>query len=509
MRMGRRGRLGAALSALACLFVSALTFATSARADPVIATAGDIACSSSSSNFNGGAGTSTKCRQRYTSDLLVNAGLSAVLPLGDEQYESGTLSGFNKSYALSWGRVKPITFPAAGNHEYKTSGAAGYFDYFNGVGVATGPAGNRTQGYYSFDVGSWHLIALNTSDHCQIIACGKGSPQETWLRADLAAHPTSCTLAYWHHPRFNSGHDGNATFMQAIFQDLYDANADVVLGGHAHDYERFAPQNPKGQLDNTRGIRQFVVGTGGAFFTAFGTRAPNSQVRNNSTYGVLMLTLHPTSYDWRFVSESGKGFSDSGTDSCHGIIAPPPPPPPPITHALRTNPCTIVGTAGDDVLHGTARNDVICGLGGNDRIFGGRGNDFVRGGDGNDRISGGAGSDRLMGENGADRIRGSRGRDVLLGGRSRDALFGGRGNDVLEGNFSNDVLHGQSGSDRVVGGGGRNRLYGDSGNDVLIASLNRRGSDRVYGGRGRDRARIDRGDRTRSIERRIVRRRHR
>jgi acid phosphatase type 7 len=313
----------AALLALAIALIGLLAFAASARADPVIAAAGDISCSTSSSSYNGGAGTSTKCRARYTSNLLVNAGLSAVLPLGDEQYDTGSLSQFNKSYALSWGRVKPITFPAAGNHEYKTSGAAGYFDYFNGVGVATGPAGNRSQGYYSFNVGSWHLIALNSSDHCQFVACGKGSPQETWLRADLAAHPTSCTLAYWHHPRFNSGHDGNATFMQAIFQDLYDANADVVLGGHAHDYERFAPQNPQGQLDNTRGIRQFVVGTGGAFFTAFGTRAPNSQVRNNSTYGVLKLTLHPSSYDWRFAPESG-GFTDSGTGSCHGLVAPRP-----------------------------------------------------------------------------------------------------------------------------------------------------------------------------------------
>ena len=172
-------------------------------------------------------------------------------------------------------------------------------------------------GYYSFNIGSWHLIALNSSDHCTIVACGKGSPQETWLRADLAAHPTSCTLAYWHHPRFNSGHDGNGSFMQPMFQDLYDANADVVLGGHAHDYERFAPQNPQGQLDNARGIRQFVVGTGGAFFTAFGTRAPNSQVRNNSTYGVLKLTLRSTSYDWQFVPEAGKSFRDSGSQACH------------------------------------------------------------------------------------------------------------------------------------------------------------------------------------------------
>jgi hypothetical protein len=284
----------------------------------VIAAAGDIACSSSSSNYNSGKGTADKCRQKYTSDLLVNAGLAAVLPLGDAQYENATLSGLTKSYHPTWGRVKPITHPAAGNHEYKTTGAAGYFDYFNGTGVANGPAGDRSKGYYSFNVGSWHLIALNSTDHCTIIPCRAGSAQETWLRADLAANADKyCTLAFWHDPRFNSGHDGNADEMAPLFQALYNANADVVLGGHAHDYERFAPQNPSGQLDNARGIRQFVVGTGGAFFTAIGAPKPNSQIRQNNTYGVLKMTLHPTSYDWQFVPEAGKSFHDSGSQTCH------------------------------------------------------------------------------------------------------------------------------------------------------------------------------------------------
>jgi fibronectin type 3 domain-containing protein len=214
--------------------------------------------------------------------------------------------------------VKSITRPAIGNHEYLTSGAAGYFDYFNGTGNFSGPAGDRDRGYYSFDVGTWHLIALNTSDHCTIVACSAGSPQETWLKADLAAHPNYCTLAYWHHPFFSSGHDGNLTAMQPLFQALYNADADIVLGGHAHNYERFAPQNPSAQLDTARGIRQFVVGVGGAFFTSLGTTKPNSQVRQNNTYGVLKLTLHPTSYDWQFVPEAGKTFTDSGSASCHG-----------------------------------------------------------------------------------------------------------------------------------------------------------------------------------------------
>jgi calcineurin-like phosphoesterase family protein len=290
----------------------------SADTTAVIAAAGDIACSTSASGYNGGKGTADKCRQKYTSDLLVNAGLAAVLPLGDTQYESASLSQLTKSYNPTWGRVKSITRPAAGNHEYKTSGAAGYFDYFNGAGVATGPAGDRGKGYYSFNVGAWHLIALNSTDHCTIVSCKPGSAQEAWLRADLAANAGRyCTLAFWHDPRFNSGHDGNADEMAPLFQDLYNANADVVLGGHAHDYERFAPQNPSGKLDTARGIRQFVVGTGGAFFTAMGTPKPNSQVRQSSTYGVLKLTLRPTSYDWQFVPEAGKSFRDSGSQACH------------------------------------------------------------------------------------------------------------------------------------------------------------------------------------------------
>ena len=478
----RLGCVAGIVIAVAWLCVNAPAMA----ADPVIAAAGDIACSSTTP-------TATKCRQRATSDLLVNSGLSAVLTLGDLQYQNATLSSFIKSYEPTWGRVKPITFPAAGNHEYKTAGAKGYFDYFNGAQYSTGRAGDRDKGYYSFDIGTWHLIALNSGDHCVPVECGKGSPQEQWLRADLAAHPAKCTLAFWHHPRFNSGHGSNATEMQALFQALYDADADVVLGGHAHDYERFARQNPAGKLDAARGIRQFVVGTGGAFFTSLSTTKPNSQVRNASTYGVLMLTLHPNSYDWRFVPEAGKSFTDSGTDSCHGDgpdIDPPGSPgtstqgadPPKVRPANGEPPvsCTIVGTPGDDRLIGTPYADVICGLAGRDRISAAGGDDLISGGAGHDRIRGGDGD------------------DDILGGRGRDFMFGGKGDDHLLGNIASDFLHGQSGNDRVVGGGGRNRLYGNSGSDVLIANLNRRGVDRVYGGRGRDRAQVDRGDRVRS-----------
>ncbi len=336
---------GRSLRRLACIVLLAavcvlIPAADAVAVDPVIAAAGDIACSASSSNYNSGNGTSDKCRQKYTSDLLVNAGLAAVLPLGDTQYENATLSGLNNSYNPTWGRVKSITRPAPGNHEYKTANASGYFDYFNGTGVANGPAGDRTKGYYSFNVGTWHLIALNSTDHCTLISCAAGSAQEVWLKADLAANPNYCTLAFWHDPRFNSGHDGNADEMAPLFQALYNADADVVLGGHAHDYERFAPQNPSAALDNARGIRQFVVGSGGAFWTSIGTPKPNSQVRQNNTYGVLKLTLHPTTYDWQFVPEAGKTFTDSGTGACHGST------PPPVDTTKPTVPGNLRATAG-------------------------------------------------------------------------------------------------------------------------------------------------------------------
>jgi hypothetical protein len=288
-----------------------------ASTDPVIAAAGDIACSASDAAFNGGLGTDTECRQLATSDLLVNAGLSAVLPLGDNQYGGAALSAFNSAYATSWGRVKSISHPIAGNHEYDSSSSAtGYFDYFNGPGASNGPAGPRGKGWYSWDVGDWHMIALN-SECSYVGGCGVGSAQEQWLRADLAAHPARCTLAYWHKPLFNSGYTGNATETRPLWQDLYDAGADVVLNGHSHTYERFAPQTANGGRDSARGIREFVVGTGGEEHHALGTMQPNSESVNANTFGVLRMTLHAGSYDWRFVPEAGRSFTDSGSASCH------------------------------------------------------------------------------------------------------------------------------------------------------------------------------------------------
>jgi hypothetical protein len=439
----------------------------------VIAAAGDIACDTTSEYFNGGLGTEAHCRQQATSDLLVGGGFSAVLALGDLQYHVGSLADFNASFHPSWGRVKPIIRPIAGNHEYGTAGARGYFDYFNGQGKENGPAGDRDKGYYSFDVGSWHLIALNST--CERIArgaaadgCAAGSPQDRWLRSDLAAHRNSCTLAYVHTPRFNSGFRGNSSAPQAFWEALYGAGADIVLSGDAHSYERFAPQDPDGRLDPARGIRQFIVGTGGAFFTGWSKLKPNSEVRQNDTFGVLAITLHAASYEWRFLPAAGKTFTDTGAGACHGRT---PDFRPGRSAAPKTparGPCTVRGTDRNDRLVGTAQNDVICAL---------RGNDVIRGLGGNDVIRAGAG---------------------------RDRVFGGKGNDRLYGNAGNDVLRGQSGRDRLVGGIGRDRLYGDRGNDSLSSRDTRR-RDRVFGGRGRDTAKIDRGDRVRAVER--VRRR--
>jgi calcineurin-like phosphoesterase family protein len=283
--------------------------------DPVIAAVGDIACDPATRAFNGGNGTATNCRQKAVSDLVVNAGYTAILALGDNQYEDGAYSKFLQSYDLSWGRVKPITHPAAGNHEYLTTDASGYFQYFGAA------AGAPSEGYYSYDIGSWHMIALN-SQCSKAGGCKAGNRQEVWLRQVLAAHANRCVLAYWHHPRFSSGPHGSHTQMATIWNDLVTGGADVVLTGHDHSYERFEPAGvtPATAGEPTldpNGIRSFVVGTGGKNLTRF-TRPPlaGAVVRNDQTYGVLRMTLHPESYDWRFVPEAGKTFTDAGSARC-------------------------------------------------------------------------------------------------------------------------------------------------------------------------------------------------
>jgi hypothetical protein len=230
-------------------------------------------------------------------------------------------------FGPTWGRFKSIMRSVPGNHEYNDpAGAAkGYFDYFDGVGNAEGPVGSRSLGYYSFDVGRWHLIALNSNCNpsgggWRPGGCGAGSAQEEWLRGDLAAHPSSCTLAFWHHPVYSSTSqpDGPSPFMSTIWADLANAHADVVLNGHAHNYERFALQSASGSVDTQGGLREFVVGTGGRELYPFSTVKPNSEVRNASTFGVLRLTLHSSSYDWQFQPETGGTFTDAGSQTCHG-----------------------------------------------------------------------------------------------------------------------------------------------------------------------------------------------
>ena len=279
--------------------------------DPVIAAAGDIACDPSDPGYNRGRGTSDRCQQLATSALLLNTGLSGVLTLGDEQYDDATLGKFQQVYDKTWGRARP----GIGNHEYLDTNAIGYFDYFNGVGNQNGIAGDRSKGYYSFDLGAWHVIAINSN--CDQVGCSAGSAQEAWLRADLASHPVACTLAFWHHPRFSSGLASNNADMGTIYQDLYNANADLILSAHDHLYERFAPQTPAGLADPSRGIREFIVGTGGKSLVGYSTVKPNSQVRNNKTFGVLRLGLHANSYDWKFAPIAGQKFTDAGSTACH------------------------------------------------------------------------------------------------------------------------------------------------------------------------------------------------
>jgi len=251
-----------------------------------------------------------------TASLLTANPSDAIATLGDNAYESGSASDFANCYGPTWGTptLKAKTHPAPGNHEYYDNSADAR-DYFNYFGPAAGTSG---QGWYSYDLGGWHVVVLNSSDDCDPVACAKGSAQEQWLKADLAAHSAQCTLAYWHHPRWTSGFHGNDAAVAPFWDDLYAAGADVVLNGHDHDYERFAPQAPDETLDTARGIREFVVGTGGYTEFEFGINfAPNSQVHDDQTHGVLQLTLQPNGYAWTFLPEAGKTFTDSGSASCH------------------------------------------------------------------------------------------------------------------------------------------------------------------------------------------------
>jgi hypothetical protein len=307
--MEGRAKLGRLTAPLALALMVAALWAGGpatgqAGGDPVLVGAGDIASCRSTGD-------------EATAGLL--AGIdSTVATLGDHAYPKGTDANFAECYEPSWGQFKARTMPSPGNHEYETPGASGYFDYF---GKAAGDPG---EGYYSYDLGSWHVISLNSNCSALVGGCAPGSPQEQWLKADLAAHSNACTLAYWHHPRFSSGIHGDNSIVAPFWDDLYQAGADVVLNGHDHDYERFAPLNASGQSDPAQGIREFIVGTGGAEFTEFNRIHPTSERQIAGVNGVLEMNLHPDGYDWQFVTAPNGRTADSGSASCHGALSGPP-----------------------------------------------------------------------------------------------------------------------------------------------------------------------------------------
>jgi len=265
-----------------------------------------------------GAGDIASCKDlsgaQATAKLIENIP-GTVFAAGDLAYEKGSAEEFKNCYGPTWGRFKDRTKPALGNHEYVDPTASGYFGYW---GAQAGSAG---RGYYSYELGGWHIVVLNTN--CSVKGmggCAAGSAQETWLSADLAEHPNACIVAYGHHALFSSGifkkHAVHPE-LRPLWGDLYAAHADLVLAGHEHSYERFAPQDPAGNSDPERGIREIVVGTGGRSHDLLGFAAPNSEVRNWETYGVLKLTLAPGKYSWEFIPEEGKSFRDSGSGTCH------------------------------------------------------------------------------------------------------------------------------------------------------------------------------------------------
>jgi acid phosphatase type 7 len=263
----------------------------------VIVAAGDIASCSGTAD-------------EATARLVGRIDGSTVLTLGDEAYPEGTPEEFEECYKPTWGRFEDRTKPVPGNHEYHTREAKGYFGYF---GKAASEAG---KGYYSYDLGQWHIVALNSN--CEEVGCAASSPQLRWLKADLAKDARTCTLAYFHYPLFSSGkYRPGIRQVKPLWEALYAAGADVVLNGHDHNYQRFAPQDPNGKADPERGIREFVVGTGGRSHYPILDPIANSEIYNDETFGVLKLTPRPEGYEWRFLPVEGETFTDSGSARCH------------------------------------------------------------------------------------------------------------------------------------------------------------------------------------------------
>ena len=304
-------KLGRIIGAALVLALAVPGIAVAAPHDPLLAAAGDIACAA------GQTLSSVECNQLATARLIARVRPNAVAALGDNQYEHGALSDYLGAGAFNttWGMFKSRIHPVPGNDDYGTPGAAGYFGYFGAA------AGSPLRGYYSYNLGSWHLLALNsncTDAGCGDLATGGVSTAEVdWLRSDLARVRGRCILAYWHHPLFAStimlGNEGG---VRPLWSVLYEAHADVVLNAHAHNYERFAPQEPYGH-PTSAGVRQFIVGTGGkSFFSFVRPFVATSRFRDNEHFGVLFLNLHRASYDWRFAVPGG-GVVDKGHSHCH------------------------------------------------------------------------------------------------------------------------------------------------------------------------------------------------
>ena len=287
---------------LICLHASASIAAPEnalipADKDTVVLVAGDVA----QCNVRGA---------QLTADVVQAMPDAIVLAPGDLAYENGSANDFARCYDSSWGKFKDRTWPAPGNHEYGTPGATGYFNYFGSR------VGAPDKGYYSIDIGQWHVVALNSNIDADV-----DSTQVAWLRKDLAAKAGPCVLAFWHHPRYSSGIHGSHRRMQAVWETLHEHGASIVIAAHDHHYERFAPLNAQGKKATTRGIRSFVVGTGGARLYNIGLRGENSLAWHGTTWGVLKLTLHADSYDWEFLSAQPTNFQDKGSSSCANTLA--------------------------------------------------------------------------------------------------------------------------------------------------------------------------------------------
>jgi hypothetical protein len=288
-KLGKERHLVAVALAAALSLASVEASGRALPSDPVVLAAGDIASCDSDGDERTAA--------------LLDSHRGTVLALGDTVYDDGTLEEFQGCFGPSWGRHKRRIRPAPGNHEYH-DGASGYFRYF---GRAAGPAG---RGYYSFELGSWHIVSLNSEKDTD--AAGA---QVRWLRADLARNKARCVLAFWHRPRWTSGTYADDARTAPLWNALYDARADIVLSGHDHNYQRYPPMNKRGAIARARGIRSFVVGTGGRHF--YDLRPdPRRRAANDTTWGVLRLTLRPAGYAWRFVPVAGGHYRDSGSGTC-------------------------------------------------------------------------------------------------------------------------------------------------------------------------------------------------